>query len=136
MNNGRQLKLQAKPPCFLLVPFLRSAFATKYQAGHACQLLAPWTLPHKVLVDAAGQMNVQHEIVRVTPLMSHIPLRTLATSDLPSPVKSPTKTATDIIVGPKGAAEIDVNINYTAGCQRGHISRLSLPVSPPFRSVT
>lgn len=82
----------------------------------------------------AGEVKVHHDVVRVTPLMSHISLRALvAGTDLPSPVKSPSRAATEIVGGPRGAVELDVNVNYVAGCQRGHISRLSLPVLPPFR---
>ena len=77
---------------------------------------------------------MHHEVVRVIPLMSHLPLKQLPTMDLPSsPVRSPTTATADRMTGPKGMAELDVNISYTAGCQRGHISRLGIPVLTPFR---
>ena len=80
--------------------------------------------------SCAGGLPTQHEVVRISPLGSHMPLRILGT-DLPSPVRSP--PAQDLFSGPKGAAEVDVNLDYMAGCQRGHSSRLTIPVSPPFR---
>ncbi len=68
----------------------------------------------------------------MSPLISHAPLKIL-TPEVGSPVKSPTTATAEIVSGPRGAAELDVNVNYTAGCQRGHISRLSIPVHQPFR---
>ncbi len=32
-----------------------------------------------------------------------------------------------------GAAELDVNLEYTCGCWRSHAARLTLPVTPTFR---
>jgi hypothetical protein len=82
---------------------------------------------------------VQHEVVRVNPLTSHTPLaRSFGNGDLPSPVNSPgnpNPTPTlELLPYPKGAVEVDVNVDYRAGCQRAHTSRLSIPVLPPFRS--
>lgn len=34
---------------------------------------------------------------------------------------------------PSGHADLDVSLEYVAGCRRCHTSRLSLPVLPPFR---
>jgi hypothetical protein len=30
-------------------------------------------------------------------------------------------------------AEVDVNVEYVAGCQRSHAARLAVPIVPPFR---
>jgi hypothetical protein len=32
-----------------------------------------------------------------------------------------------------GVAELDVNVEYDAGCARSHAARLAVPVMPPFR---
>ena len=32
-----------------------------------------------------------------------------------------------------GRLELDVSVEYAAGCQRSHAARLTVPVLPPFR---
>lgn len=32
-----------------------------------------------------------------------------------------------------GCTEMNVNVEYMAGCQRSHAARLAIPVTPPFR---
>ena len=69
----------------------------------------------------------------MTPWGSQTPLRTPG-KELPgSPSRSPSGHANDLMPWPRGAVELDVHLDYRAGCQRGHSTRISVPVAPPFR---
>ena len=41
----------------------------------------------------------------------------------------------DASTGVGSLLQIDVNVEYVAGCQRSHAARLAVPVSPTFRCV-
>lgn len=82
------------------------------------------------LIGVAGPWVTHREVVRVSPISSHTPLRPQP-ADLPTPVTSP--LVPNPVAGPHSSADVDVDVEYTCGCPRGHTSRLSIPVLPPFR---
>ena len=79
--------------------------------------------------------------MRVGSFASLVPLKALQSvtdiaSPITSPLRSPDGEAFQKKGQVKGLAQVEVNIEYEAGCPRGSSSCLNLPVLPALRSVS
>ena len=81
------------------------------------------------MLYGAGVLPLQHETVRVTSMSSRGYGRVGA--DDVGAFSSPRAACTQ----PSGSADVQVNLEYLQGCQRAHAAWLTIPITPPFRSV-